>query len=618
MAQSQGVTPYALQKFESSASDARISGSAARDGGDIVFNEDFANGLAGNNGVGAWTVSGPNGNVWKHSLTGPRGAYTVTTQRINSATIANGYMLFCGDSVNSNLAVTPPVMNGDLELDGALESPVLDLSATPGVSLIYTQRLRWCCQATSPHAVQVSTDGGATWTSTFESASGISTNQDPGTQTREINISLAILADPSNVKIRFQHNPTASHYHWQIDDVQLVEMYTNELDLLDSYLTHTGTGEEYARIPANQVTTILAGGNVTNRGTAEQTGVTIDVNFNGGAMQTSIDGGTLPSLDTLAVEAEWTPTTLEPGVYTGAFTLSSDATDEIPTNNERSRWYEISTDYYALDGLSNPPDPDASDYTACGTASLPDLEDGLVYATYYELSAPLHIYGIEISLITPSSGFGTVTVAGGAISAMILDSSNVNFATPTIAPMPLPDLNTGLIDLVQADVDAGIMQFAFGGEAGVELPAGGYYAAVELYSNSQANNIVMFDDITVPQPGDATVVWDPTNDPPRWWSNGNAAAIRLLTSPLSIGVNEVNDPIGATLFPNPTAGEFALTLDKPGVYTVEVMDVLGQRVLNTRTVGERTDLDLSGHAAGVYTVRISDGADSTVKRVTVK
>ena len=52
----------------------------------MVWSEDFANGLDGNNGVGPWTVSGDGGNIWKRTTTGPVGAYTAATARIASTT----------------------------------------------------------------------------------------------------------------------------------------------------------------------------------------------------------------------------------------------------------------------------------------------------------------------------------------------------------------------------------------------------------------------------------------------------------------------------------------------------------------------------------------------------
>ncbi len=79
-----------------------------RAGGDVVWSEDFANGLAGNNGIGVWTTEGANGDIWKRKVTGPLGAYTPITERIQSTSVANGYMLFNADSANSTWVGNTP------------------------------------------------------------------------------------------------------------------------------------------------------------------------------------------------------------------------------------------------------------------------------------------------------------------------------------------------------------------------------------------------------------------------------------------------------------------------------------------------------------------------------
>src|SRR6187402_2329742 len=146
VAQSSRDPRYALQHDDGTVQQVAPTGGNLRDGGDVIFSEDFANGMAGNNGLGAWTTSGPNGNIWKYTTTGPVGSYSVPTQIIAQPAPANGFMTFLSDSANCNCTsgeanwpATPT------EWDGALESPLMDLSATPSVMLQWEQRLRWCC-----------------------------------------------------------------------------------------------------------------------------------------------------------------------------------------------------------------------------------------------------------------------------------------------------------------------------------------------------------------------------------------------------------------------------------------------------------------------------------------
>ncbi|MFT3884990.1 MAG: hypothetical protein QM724_06025 [Flavobacteriales bacterium] len=78
-----------LHKDRSEAPRRTVAASGARE---VIFSEDFANGLDGNNGVGPWTTSELNGNLWKQTFTGPHGTYSDTTEKIHSDTYLNGWI----------------------------------------------------------------------------------------------------------------------------------------------------------------------------------------------------------------------------------------------------------------------------------------------------------------------------------------------------------------------------------------------------------------------------------------------------------------------------------------------------------------------------------------------
>jgi hypothetical protein len=50
--------------------------------------------------------------------------------------------------------------------------------------------------------------------------------------------------------------------------------------------------------------------------------------------------------------------------------------------------------------------------------------------------------------------------------------------------------------------------------------------------------------------------------------------------------------------------------------TIQVMNILGEQVMTSKFT-TNTVLDLAGHAAGVYTVRISNGKKTAVQRITL-
>ncbi|MBK7944108.1 MAG: T9SS type A sorting domain-containing protein [Flavobacteriales bacterium] len=578
-----------------------------RDGGDVVFSENFANGFAGNNGFGAWTTSGPNGNIWMRRTTGPVGAFTQATQIIAQPAPANGFMAFLSDSANCNCSsgaanwpATPT------EWEGALESPVLDLSATPSVMLQWSQRLRWCCQATSPHAVEVSTDGGATWPTVLQAATGISTNQDPGTQTRQLMLTAAIAANPANVKFRFKHNPTAAAYHWQIDDVQLIELYDNDMKNDYAFFSHTGAGEEYGRIPADQLySTMLVGADVTNNGAAEQTNVTVNVNVTGPTpFSTTINGGTVAPGTSATIDQAFALPTLAQGVYNGTTTVSADAPDQVPTNDQYLRNFEVNNTVYSLDGIGNHPTALQS-LSTLGTASFTAGNDGLILLNYYQMRQPATVYGIEV-------GLGSTTVPGGAMIVSLRDTTPVFETVPNMTQVIA---ESDIVDVTAGMVTAGFARICFPNP--VVLQPNGYFASATLFSNSAANHIRVVDDLTVPQPGITSAIYIPNDDV---YSNGNAFHIRLLLSPAApcnVGVGDLAGLEGVRMSYNPANNMVAIATDKAGAYSVEVIDLLGQTVHSTRATGS-TQLSLAAYAKGVYSVRVSSTEGSTTQRFVVE
>ena len=604
MAQQASPFPARLQKNDDSFGVRNTSSQASGAQRDVVFSEDFANGLSGNNGFGEWTTSGEHANIWRFTLYGPTGAYSNTGQRMASPTVANGFMIFAGDSANANFSVTPPVIVASpTEWDAALESPVLDLSASPFVEVKFSQRFRWCCQAASPHSLELSLDGGASWPITFPTSGIFNANDDSGTQETRINISSAIAGNAGNVKFRFKHSPTASHYHWQIDDVEVVELFPNNMTMEDGYLTHTGTGEEYGRIPTAQLNpTMLVGGGITNSGSVEQTNVVINLSVtNSGGTEVFTAVKNIPVMAsgaTDALEEFVNLPSLANGLYTGTFTVSADTPDDDPSDNTFLRRFEVNDNVYTVDGIGNHPEG-YQILSSIGTNSFTDAADGLAIMNYYEMVSPLTVYGIEF-LTT------TTTTVGGYVTVSLLDTADV-FANVVTNPIAESDA----YDVTAADIAAGRVRVLF--NAPVALNPNGYYAAVTLFSNQNASQIRILDDATVPQPNAMTVIYIPGD---QVYTNGNGMSIRLLLTQ-NVSVNDTEVLQGVTMFPNPTNGLVNVRTEKAGVYSVEVTNLLGE-VVSQGTFNGSTTLDLNGEAKGVYMVRIYNAEGSMVERITLQ
>lgn len=585
---------------------------------DVVFSEDFANGLAGNNSLGAWTTDGPNGNVWRRTTTGPVGAYSSTTQGLASATASNGWMIFNSDSVNTNWNANPPVIVASpADLVGGLISPVMDLSSNPNVEVRVSQRFRWCCAGGAiAHHLDVSTDGGLSWplSQSFEMTSGLGANTD--SQTREFAVVIAdVLAnDASEVRLRFRHEASGvSHYHWQLDDVVVSTVPEFELILdygfLAQYGEQPGLGGsvEFHRIQPNQLgSTVQVGGGIINYGYADQTNVELHISMvNAGGDEVAsevVSIGTIASGESTDVDLWMTiPSPLPYGLYTCNFTISSDNIDDDsnPNDNSAVRYMESSEFWTGVDGIDVMPNEDLF-LGAGGTNSWTDNTTDVRLLTYFEVHEAQLFTGVEVYLANASD-------PGSYFIGAVYDSTDV-----------WEDMNSPLAETdirVLDGVDVVVRNTAASFLEPLMLQPGGYFVTANMYQEAGANMRIL-DDLTVPQPFAASLIWL-ANDDNHLYSNGNGWAIRM-SSLTGVGVQKNPALEGVTLYPNPNNGVFEVHVANKGNMTVEVFNMVGSLVYTSQFNGISTKLDLGNQAAGVYTVRVGDGTSYNVQRVAVK
>lgn len=326
--------------------------------GDTVMYDDFANGLAGNNSFGAWTTGGADGAMWLYDLDGPNGAFSLLPdERIESSTWDNGFMIFDSDSANNIAGGTP------MAFDGYLVSPAMDLTATPYVRLTFQTAFRWCCTGGTSHFVGVSTDGGATWTANLpvnESTTNNSSGFTGADQTLVFNLGPYISSDPSNVKFRIVHDGGAgnTHYHWQVDDIALVESPQNDISAasfaFDNYVgAELVENLEFSVYPMNHLREFTMKAVFSNEGAADATDVTFNAEVFDGSM-TSIWTGSavLPTLSSGAVDSLEINGFTPPSVvddYSVVYSLTSNEGDDLPGDTEGSGSFAVSDYIYAMD-----------------------------------------------------------------------------------------------------------------------------------------------------------------------------------------------------------------------------------------------------------------------------
>lgn len=422
---------------------------------------------------------------------------------------------------------------------------------------------------------------------------------------KRINISAAA-GGQSTVWIRFHWTGTWG-YAWFIDDVKVIEQPANDLVVNSSYVSHTGGGEEYGRIPQSQLPSEMnVGGEFYNFGFEDQSNVTssfelFDPNSNS-VLYADASIGTVLVDETYNMDESATPSSaLTPGLYEGVFTVLS---DEEPSgsgtfgNNIHLRNFEVTTDRYTLDGLGNHPSG-YENVSSLGTNSFTDASDGFMLLAYYEVAQQIAFVGVEILL-------SSATVAGGSIIVAVHDTSDVSADDVTS-----PYEQTDVIDVTQAHVDAGMMTVLF--EEPFVADPDGYYVSVEMFSNTNANDIRILDDLTVPQPGNATLIYIP-ND--AVYGNGNAAAIRLITAD-NVGIGSTPELTGISIYPNPTRDLVRIDITEKGNYLVEVLNLLGETV-STTYASSSFSMNVGQFGAGIYLLRLSTDEAVLIQKLVVE
>jgi hypothetical protein len=235
---------------------------------------------------------------------------------------------------------------------------------------------------------------------------------------------------------------------------------------------------------------------------------------------------------------------------------------------------------------------------ATGTNSFTGGEDGLMLFTQYSIKQEQVVYGMQFLL---ANG----TVEGGTVTGAVHDTTDV-LADVVDAPLG----TTAEYTISAGDLASGVVTLAF--SSPITLPVGAYYAGIELYSNANTNDTRVLDDVTVPQPGMASAIYLAGD---QVYSNGTAYAIRLLFNN-DVAVAEVNSLTGISMYPNPSNGVVTISASTTDKYTVEVMNLLGE-VVSTDNFSLNLNMDLTGLAKGVYTVRVSTPTAAAVQRVTL-
>ena len=428
----------------------------------------------------------------------------------------------------------------------------------------------------------------------------------PNPSIKRVNISEAA-GGQSTVYVRFLFYGIWG-YTWYVDDVNIFEQLQYDMGLASNFISHTGDGNEFGRVPLGQLGTNLnLGGELANFGISDQTNVVLNVQTKNESDVIMLDYATAPvdllSGESYDVNEDVTITEWPVGTYTTTMWITStDAASDLDlTNDTIVRVFAVTEYEFSLDGVGVYPENVLS---AQGTESFANNTDGIYCFTNYFVRQDLTVYGLYV-------GIDDGSVAGGLITPTLHDTADVN------ADDPEAQYVFGAEHILTAeDITAGFVILPYS-EPFTLVSTTGYYAGVKLYSSNGNTPVGIVDDLTILQPGSLMYLPNETGTGglPGTTGNGNSFVIRLLADP-TIGMAEREELEGVNVFPNPTSGLVNVTFTVQGAYTVELINALGETV-STQRLNGNSNMDLSGLAKGVYSVRISNKEKTTVQRISL-
>lgn len=300
--------------------------------GQIIWENDFSD-------AADWVASdlstSGSGGLWEIGFIPPAGPYAIDT--IESTTAANGFAIFDSDLYcSTEQIVTLTTAN-----------PV-DLSAESEVNIVFESYYR---QFQGTPYVGYSTDNtNWTWVAVHQDLTSNSSSNNPSL----VSVYADGLAGSATAYIGFKY-VGACDYAWMVDDVNISSLSDNDIATSSSLNVATATGYTYYQIPLPQVQPMNSSIEVTNLGSADQTNVQLNATeVNMGLYSSSSAAKTIlfGSSDSLVTANPIAPTAT--GDYQIDYTITQDATDDVPVNNEVASFnFSITDDLYARDNAGD-------------------------------------------------------------------------------------------------------------------------------------------------------------------------------------------------------------------------------------------------------------------------
>ncbi len=620
----------------------------------VIWSENFASGIPATwdntggtaNGVAdpdvKWEYRGPS--TTPAVTTGSRGGYVGTRGPIQSATAANGFVIFDSDFLDNagiagnfgnGIGAAPHLAN--------LTTPSINLTGYTEVDIQFTQYYRRFAGPTGQGVpatyLDFSTNGGTTWPYSVTLNAGIAVNSATPTADQVAVPLPAGVANQSNVKIRFRFE--GDYYFWMIDDIQLIETPKHRIEFValpsgapkvDIVYGPASGSAKMGHMNLKQVRPITFDANVINTGSESQSNVKLQMRIynaaNNQLVQTlnSATTATLATGDTLDYNAlntyssAWTPTA--EGTYKVVHAVLSDSTTAVFADTGR---VVVSSDLLSIDfgRWAN----------SIGTPNVGN--DGSAFASRMDLVDDERLYGVTVglaNLVSASGSTTNATFAGGTVEFSLFDSSAFDGFTTGFDQNAI--LAYGQKTISAADSAAGTIYFDLTDPTTgypMLLTGDSYYMVFTMYSNNGADPIRIKNDATFENASGSALMYLTTVNGTaynRWFTGYSSSRsfenpwIRATVCPsataaacMGIGLTEEHLK-SITVAPNPANDWVRLNFGSAeGIVDVEFVDCYG-RVLLQREVAVQaeTTVPFATHdwAPGIYFARIRSGQAQTV------
>lgn len=566
--------------------------------GDVVWSNNFttaADWTAGTNPsgtpphtAGAWAIV----NAMPASLTSQAPTYGFPTT-IGSASGGNFAL------INSDAAGATATQNAWIENTTNIAlADALTANGSAANAAIYLKFNEVYRHFQDKNFVQISNDGGATWTTfAVNPVSEVPVNTNSSAPEIEVvNITSAIGGGnwTNQVKVRFLYTGNYDWF-WGVDDVQLVEAYANDAKFTGVFqatpLANT-QGLDYYRVPLSQTSFpgITFGALALNNGGATQNNVTLKAT-GPSYTQTSAATTLVPgAIDTLEIT---TPFMIPATVGSSVVNVTTDlgVTDGDPSNNQRSMTFVRDQYLYGRDNN-----------TPTGSIAQVQSQDGLELkiGNIMEIFDNMTLTGIQVRLMNQPLAVGQEVNC----TIELFNSGNQEFEY--IGETVYHEIQDGdLGTFITIPMDGGNLQ----------LNAGDVILVMAHHLGG-ANEVAF----AYAQPTEeGTVLGYAANGDRFRLTTPNAIMIRL-SEDLSLSVNENLANVNVAIYPNPVVGEATVEVNGATASAISVIDVTGKVVYTTNASEGTSKVSFStaNFSAGIYTVNVSTSAGTVTKKMVVK